>query len=267
LIQKESTSVRAETDSETEHSLKKVDLRRFKAILFDLDNTLTDTNGYALRASAWVLSQCNNDHDDILEPFLTTLVQNYRLEIEKIVNGQDYISTYYCVKNALQITINEMNLEASSSLPDEGAQLFKQLHFELSRPMPSVKKLLEKLVSTGIKIGVVTNTFEGHAKLILERHNLLDIFDLVSDSSDFKSYKPMCEPFQYALNILNVNVNESIYVGDEYHADVIGPSTVGMASIWLNLRKFDLEERMKRYGQNVVPYLIIDTVSELQSYL
>jgi FMN phosphatase YigB (HAD superfamily) len=245
----------------------KVDFQKFKAALFDLDNTLTDTKGYALRASAWVLSQCTNEPDNLLESFLITLVENYRLEIDKITSGSPYISTYYCVKNAIQTTINEMNLEAGSSLTDEGAKLFKQLHLELSIPEPGIEKLLERFLLKNMKVGVVTNTFEGHAKLILERHNLLDRFHLVSDSSDFKSYKPMREPFQYALNTLDVNADETIYIGDEYHADVIGPSTVGMPSVWVNVRQHSLEERINRYGQNVVPYLIIKTVNELESYL
>ena len=81
-------------------------LSRFNAILFDLDSTLTDTNGYAIRASAWILSQCTSEPDDILEPYLMTLVRHYRKETYRIADGYPYISPHECVKNAIQSTID-----------------------------------------------------------------------------------------------------------------------------------------------------------------
>ena len=114
-------------------------LNRFKAVLFDLDSTLTDTNGYATRASAWILSQCTSESDNFLGPYLMTLVRHYRNETNRIANGFPYIPPYDCVKNAIQTTIEEMNLNAEPSLPDKGADLFKRLHLELSKPIPELK--------------------------------------------------------------------------------------------------------------------------------
>ena len=83
-----------------------------------------------------------------------TLVKHYRHEINRIGNGFPYIPPYDCVKNAIQTTIEEMHLNAEPSLPERGADLFKRLHLELSKPTPGVEKLLYLLKSQNLKLGV-----------------------------------------------------------------------------------------------------------------
>jgi putative hydrolase of the HAD superfamily len=245
----------------------KFDLSGFKAVLFDLDSTLIDTENYALRASAWILSQCTDEPDDLLGPYLRTLVKHYRDETYRIADGFPYISPHECVKNAIQTTIEEMNFDAEPSLPERGADLFKRLHLELSKPYPGVERLLDLLKSKNLKLGVLTNSFEGHSKIILDRFNLRYFFDSVLDGSDVKSYKPQPEPFNYALNTLNVKAKESLFIGDEFVADIVGAFSLGMTVVWINTRYQKLEELQNKHGPNVIPALVLPSLSEFANYL
>ena len=247
--------------------MTKFNILGFKGILFDLDNTLTDTNGYAIRASAWTLEQCTNNPDEIIEPFLMSLVRNYRHETLRVGNGYPYISPYDCVRNALESTIREMNLEADSSIAEEGAALFKKLHLELSKPLPKVEHLLKKFKSNGIKLGVLTNSFENNAKIILERYTLDRYFDTILDGSEVQFYKPNPQAFIFALNILNTSPSESLFIGDEFHADIVGALTVGMASIWINTRNQNLQNQLSKYGKNMKPNLVINEFNDLEAFL
>lgn len=247
--------------------MTKFDLSRFKAVLFDLDSTLIDTNGYAIRASAWILCQCTSEPDDILGTFLYTLVKHYRKETYRIADGFPYIRPYHCVKNAIETTIEEMNFEAEPSLPEEGADMFIKLHLELSKPAVGVERLLNLLKSRSLKLGVLTNSFEGHSKILLERFKLTHFFDAILDGSDVKSYKPQPEPFNYALNALDVKAEESLFIGDEFLADIVGAKSLGMSTIWINTRGHKLEKQLAKYGQNMVPELVISSLSELEAHL
>jgi putative hydrolase of the HAD superfamily len=40
--------------------------------------------------------------------------------------------------------------------------------------------------------------------------------------------------FEVALRSLNVPPSEAMFVGDDYHADIVGANKVGMKTIWLN---------------------------------
>ena len=247
--------------------MTKFNILEFKAILFDLDNTLTNTNGYAIRASAWTLEQCTSEPDEIIEPFLMTLVRNYRYETHRVGNNHHYISPYDCVRNAIDSTIREMNLDADISLAEEGAALFKRLHLELSKPFPEVELLLKKFKSNRMKLGVLTNSFEKNARIILERYALAPYFDTILDGSDVRIYKPNPKAFNFALNILNTSPSESLFIGDEFHADIVGAITAGMSTVWINTRNQNLQDQLAKYGQNMKPNLVIKSFDELETYL
>jgi putative hydrolase of the HAD superfamily len=160
-----------------------------------------------------------------------------------------------------------MNLDAEPSIPERGADLFKQLHLELSKPIPGVERLLDLLKSENLKLGVLTNSFEGHSKIILDRFSLRPFFDSVLDGSDVKSYKPQPEPFNYALNDLNVKAKESLFIGDEFLADIVGSVSLGMTAIWINTRNQKLEDQQAKHGLNIAPDLVIKSLSEFETYV
>ncbi len=244
-----------------------LELSRFEAILFDLDSTLTHTGEYAFKACEWLLSKTVEDTSDIRDLYFKSLFSNYRVEIERIVNGAPYITPTKCVGNALRKSLEDVGLEVINSLLDEVTDLFRRLHVELSKPMPGTESLLQRLSANGAKLGVITNSFVGDVKTILGALDLAKFFTVLIDSGDMNAFKPMPEIFEYTLGELEVSKNEVLFVGDEYYADIVGAAWAGIPSIWVNIRGSSYEKSLAKYGNDTAPLLVLDALAELGNYL
>lgn len=59
-------------------------------------------------------------------------------------------------------------------------------------------------------------------------------FDYIVISGDFGTGKPHPSIFEHAINLLSVNKDEAIMIGDNLYTDILGASRVGLKSIWIN---------------------------------
>ena len=247
--------------------MKEFSLRSFEAILFDLDSTLTDTQSYPLRASEWLLAKYSDTPEELMASYVMTLVRNYRLELKEVAESGNYRTPVQVVKDAIRTTLVELDLDFSEDLLEKASQIFKRLHIDLSRKMPSVESLLESIQSYGIKMGIVTNSFEGHADKILKTLELDRFFYVVVDGSDIRAFKPESAPFKYALDKLGAKPENSVMIGDEFFNDMVGAKSIGLNTVWINHRKQSIKEMLEKYGQSSAPDLIIESLLELESYI
>jgi putative hydrolase of the HAD superfamily len=247
--------------------VKEFSLRSFEAILFDLDSTLTDTQSYPLRASEWLLAKYSETPDDLMAPYVMTLVRNYRLELKDVAESGNYRPPVQVVKDAIRTTLVELDLEFSEELLEEASQLFKRLHMDLSKKMPGVDSLLESLQSHDIRMGIVTNSFEGHADKILKELELDRFFYIVVDGREISAFKPESAPFEYALDKLGATPESSAMIGDEFFNDMVGAKRIGLRTVWVNHREQSIDEMLEKYGQSTAPDIIVDSLSELESFI
>jgi len=94
---------------------------------------------------------------------------------------------------------------------------------------------LTELRATGYDLGLLTN------RLNVERfHELMDQmslwphFDLVLASGEIGVSKPDPQIFAVALDRLGASAQESLYIGDNYWADVVGARRAGMTPVLLD---------------------------------
>lgn len=117
-------------------------------------------------------------------------------------------------------------------------ELCRGYHFTAERIslLPGAQHVLAGLKRAGFRLGLVTNTSLPHAIIVEEFQQLAlyEYFDTVVCSSEIVFRKPDRVMFEVALRALNVGPNEAMFVGDSYHADVIGAKQVGMKAVWLN---------------------------------
>jgi putative hydrolase of the HAD superfamily len=95
--------------------------------------------------------------------------------------------------------------------------------------------------------------------------NLDHYFSVIADSSDYNAFKPMPEPFEFALAKLSVSKENTLYIGDEFYADVVGATRAGLAVVWINNRDDALEQNQREYG--VEPTFVISSFSELKEIM
>ena len=239
----------------------------YEAVIFDLDSTLTDTHRYPFVACEWLLRKAGVFSEEYMTSYIRNLVTRYREAIQAIVEGASYQSPFNIVKTAMENSLRDLDIRVDFELVEEAAQRFKSLHIELSTPYAGVNKVLDSLKTKTQRLGVLSNSFEGHAKIILEKLELDHYFLSVLDCGDVQAYKPMSSLFERVVQNLNVEISKSIYVGDEYYADMVGAKGAGMTTIWINKRERSLSDLITKHGADSSPDYVLKSVSEMYEIL
>ncbi|SFP96040.1 HAD family hydrolase [Hymenobacter arizonensis] len=200
-------------------------------ILFDLDDTLFDhtaTARAALLATAGPLNFFQGVdfegfyqlYSDLLEEYhrqalagLCTFDEARHLRYERL------LAPYWPAATA-----------------DEFAEFVRvnQANYPLLRqPVAGALALLQAL-KPNYRIGVVTNNRTAEQVEKLEFLQMTDLVDALITSEDVGVAKPNPRIFQAALERLAARPEETVLVGDNWHADVLGALAVGIRPLWLN---------------------------------
>ena len=119
----------------------------------------------------------------------------------------------------------EMLWNASAvGLPLWGWQLF-----------PDTLDTLRKLRDMPVAVGLVSNSYYTADTRVPLLHKLdlpEDMFDAFVFSADVMRPKPRPEPFQRALDLLDVRAEDSVFVGDVFDVDIVGAKALGMTTVW-----------------------------------
>jgi HAD superfamily hydrolase (TIGR01549 family) len=98
---------------------------------------------------------------------------------------------------------------------------------------PYVPALLARLRASGLRLGVLSNR-TNPCQEDLERLGLAEYFEMAVVAGEFGAWKPDPEIFQQALTRLGNPAHETLYVGDNYYADVIGAENAGLVPVLLD---------------------------------
>jgi putative hydrolase of the HAD superfamily len=193
-----------------------------QAVLFDLDNTLTDRQG----SIANYARQFASDFSDQLEPIAPD-------ELERIMQLGD--GGGYRPKV-------DMFAELAAVLPWRTAITAAVIseHWYAVSPicMQARVALYESLAAIkgrDISLGIITNGRTEVQKATISALCIGDFMDVVIVSEEAGIKKPAPEIFHMALAELDVSAATSWYVGDHALNDVIGSSAAGLTGVWLNV--------------------------------
>ena len=99
--------------------------------------------------------------------------------------------------------------------------------------MVHVEKTLELLQAKGLRLGIISNA--AYAPFLiwtLEHFKILDVFEEVVVSADVGGRKPGAEIFQMTLARMRLKPSEVVYVGDDFHKDVVPSKQLGLRAVW-----------------------------------
>ena len=94
---------------------------------------------------------------------------------------------------------------------------------------------LRSLRQAGFKLGLVSNRSDPLDKIV-EDLGLMGMFDLMLAAGEVGWYKPDPRLLLFAAERLGVEPGETLYLGDNFHADVLGASAAGMTPVLLDPR-------------------------------
>lgn len=106
---------------------------------------------------------------------------------------------------------------------------------------PDAHRLLEEVRSRGLRIGIVSNTFDPpdllHADLAAD--GVAERVDAIVFSSEIGRRKPALEIYRAALEQLAVQPENALFVGDRVREDVQGPAALGMRTCLVTYFRVD----------------------------
>ena len=173
-----------------------------KALLFDFDGTLLDTN--------------------------ELIVQTFMHIFDEKFPGQ--FSTQDCLKfigPSLKQTFDELTPGETEEMIKKYKEWNTAHHDELVKGYDAVVETLEQLRNEGIKLAIVsTKSREGlaHGIKVLGAEHL---FEVIISMDEVTHVKPHPEPVLLALEKLGVSKEEAIMIGDNSH-DIEGGQNAGV---------------------------------------
>lgn len=221
-------------------------------IFFDLDHTLWDFE----RNSALTFQKILLEHqvDVVLEDFLQAYVP-INLDFWKLYR-EDRISKTELRYQRLKKTFDAVGTQAS----DKTINLLSEdyiIHLSsFTHLFPNTVEVLEYL-SPKYKLHIITNGFREIQEKKMKRSKIRPYFDQIINSEDAGVKKPHPYIFELALTKAQVAAKNSLMVGDNLEADILGAKSAGFHTLHFNAHnelKHDL-------------CLMIDTLIEIKSIL
>ncbi len=135
-----------------------------------------------------------------------------------------------------------LNTELKENFPGQSIEDIKDRYRSLFtknvdkvRLLPGTKEVLQGIRKKNLKIGLVTNNFAKPTRKALEFHKIGRYFDIVVTEEDVKMPKPYPDGILKACEKLNVQPDETIYVGDRENDYKAGKSA-GCFVVGLNTK-------------------------------
>ena len=112
------------------------------------------------------------------------------------------------------------------------ASEFRRMSMVYIKPFRGVKTMLRELRRVG-RVYLVSNAQSCFTVEELKSTGLYDLFDGILISSDAGTKKPYPEIFEIAFKKFGISSEGSIYVGNDMRDDVLGASSVGMETLYI----------------------------------
>jgi putative hydrolase of the HAD superfamily len=93
-----------------------------------------------------------------------------------------------------------------------------------------VRRMLSALQQAGYLMAVISNRDKPFKELLIA-HGLSEFFPYSLAAGEVDIYKPEPGIFTHALKQLNLTAHETVYVGDNYYADVVGAQRAGLEPV------------------------------------
>ena len=184
----------------------------YRALLFDLDGTLADTDSVHL--PTWV---------DVLEPYGVEVDEAfYKESISGRTTGE-----------IIRALLPDLTDEENRSVGDAKEASFRERASDLE-PLPGLVEFVERGREMGMWIALVTNAPVENVEAILPALELHDIFDVVVLADEVEAVKPDPAPYRAALERTGVPPEGAIAFEDSVSgissSVAAGIPTVGITS-------------------------------------
>ncbi len=227
---------------------QKSKLRRIRAVLFDLFDTLllvrTDKNfgENCLRNVHRFLKM--NGINVSFEDFRRAYSEVRKRLYEKCRRRLE--EPHFNIRISQTLRKLGYKYDVSSRIVRGATSAYSEEFMRYVYPDEDAHLVLRELRENNYKTGVISNfAIPECAHELINLHGLKNLLNVVVISAEINRRKPSPEIFCFTLNLLKVDASESIFVGDTPDIDVRGAKNVGMKAILIERRKASFKSEDK----------------------
>ena len=216
-----------------------------RAVIFDLDDTLVQTN--AASTATWNrLAEEFAPHVDISEAELLDDLNRTRrwfwADADRHRAWRFHMAE--SAAEALRMALHErgQRIDDDSPLLQGFADRYEAIFFETLALFPDALHVLNELRARGVRLAMITNGGAEWQRRKIELHALAPLFDCIVVEGEFGVGKPAPEIYRHALDSLGVDARETWMVGDRLDWDVLGPQKLGITGVWFDFAARGLPE-------------------------
>lgn len=233
-------------------------MKPIQNIFFDLDNTLLDWVGASRVVIPELFRDRVEDDPEAAKRFLELYTEHF--EVLEQGHAQGELDWQKDIRfERFRFPLKKMGYEPD--LADELETQYIQQVQQRLEPFPNSGDTLARLKQLDVNLAVITDGPTGHQRSKLQRAGMDHFFDRVFLTVELNSQKPDPYVFEYALERMGWNRENSAHIGDSLIKDVAGARQVGLQAIWFNPRNKSL------YEHAPTPDVIIDDLSQLPSFI
>ena len=199
-----------------------------RAICFDLDNTLWEVEPVLARAERILADWLAARYPDIAAAFVPTDLQRVReaLVLERPDQAHDFT---FLRRETLKRVAASAGLDAAAAtlLAHDAFAQWHAARNDLT-PYAEVVPALGRLRAR-FRLATLSNGNADLARIGLAHH-----FECTLHAAGLGCAKPDPRSYARLAEVLTLSPGEILFVGDEPHADVVGPRAAGMQTVWVN---------------------------------
>ncbi|KZD34330.1 2-haloalkanoic acid dehalogenase [Bacillus cereus] len=216
-------------------------------MLFDLDDTLLDRDKAVDNLFLLVLEKC---YEDVSDTVKNNMLQKFK----------EYDKREYGI-NDKTIVLESLFDEFAPKyrLPRNYIQDFWNENFPKCFSIDQNTILFLNHIKRHFKVGIITNGSTQRQKAKIMNTGLNEYFDTIIISEEVGFSKPDKRIFELALNKLNVQSEDVLFVGDDLEKDIAGCQNANIKGIWFN-------PNMIKNNTDTKPHAEITSFDNLLSY-
>lgn len=219
-------------------------------IFFDLDHTLWDFETNSRETLKEIFSEFKLDRLGIPAP--ESFIETY------IRINHDYWELYrkhLVSKSRLRHERFSKTFEAfgipEQEMPSQIPDFYIQVCPTKSTLMPNAIAVLEYL-STHYPLHIITNGFKETQRVKMRNSGIEKYFDVVIFSEEVKAHKPNPVIFDAGLKRAGANSRDSVFIGDNLEADVLGSRNAGLSPVFYNPLKIEHKENLNHEIEDLI---------------
>lgn len=216
-------------------------LKGITDVFFDLDHTLWDfdRNSALTFQKIFKINNLNVDYNKFLREYVP-INQNYwklfregKVEKEALRFGR--LNDAF---NAIHFSVNPDVIQKLSNDYIEHLSSFNYL-------FDNTIAILDYL-NPNFNLHIITNGFDKVQQKKIENSKISTYFKTVTNSEMVGVKKPDPKIFYHAIQLAGTTVEQSVMIGDNFEADILGAHNIGMEAIYINTTDKTKRENHKR---------------------